>query len=832
MSVLSEEWYRLQNQLQNNNLDCKSISNQFFHRLLIVLSDDKARTLDKLLAYKDALKASPKDVGDIELPIPANFEVIDQLLEQCNLAINFQNKIQLIDSRDSSSIDMSSIYQLRKRRFINQLIIDPALKKKLDDDRYQYYNGAAQQIAVRLTLTSEKNATLLVNLPTGCGKTLVAHALSLFSPNNKLTLVIVPTTALAIDQGKRAGNLLDNARQGHGGVYYWAGNQPKALHEDIKQRIREQQQKILFCSPEAACKSLLPTLFSASENGVLANIVIDEAHLVDQWGVGFRPYFQIFSSVVRALRGVSPEGLKCILMSATFTEKTVRLLMNLFGDERKSCIEIYGNFLRPEIQYHVVQTKYEDHTDSVINAIYYLPKPMIVYAVLPEHAKSIFDLLKANGLTRIGLFTGPHISEQKDTLINKWGAEQLDIMVATSAFGVGMDKLNVRSVLHIAVPENMDRFYQEVGRGGRDGNACQSLLIYYEQQFDTAYDINNQKIIGTDLGLKKWQGMWDSGSAVDGGRRKVSIANIHKGLKRKSKRNELWNRRTLLLMQRAEIIQLTLEKPEPPEFATNISDKEYKARNDEYYQSYYEHFIITPLINGHLDESIWVNSIKDHRKYEKDFLQTGFDKLKKWIKNYKSISLCHELAQFYTIKSFQPEYACGGCPKCRESNRLERTPTLGFSAHVLGAPFVDSWKAPLSGIRLHKYIYYPITSLTNKKLLRRWLKWLTKLIELDVVQCICAENAVLEILNDLLPLGIQKFWIGIPLEELNNSEFSYWSCLVLVTPSMDELPELGWEQSTKLLIAPENIKDEHNYNCLWWEKKSNVVSLSTFLLSF
>jgi hypothetical protein len=49
---------------------------------------------------------------------------------------------------------------------------------------------------------------------------------------------------------------------------------------------------------------------------------------------------------------------------------------------------------------------------------------------------------------------------------------------------------------------------------------------------------------------------------------------------------------------------------------------------------------------------------------------------------------------------------------------------------------------------------------------------------------------------------------------------------------MDELPELGWEQSTKLLIAPENIKDEHNYNCLWWEKKSNVVSLSTFLLSF
>ena len=70
------------------------------------------------------------------------------------------------------------------------------------------------------------------------------------------------------------------------------------------------------------------------------------------------------------------------------------------------------------------------------------------------------------------------------------------------------------------------------------------------------------------------------------------------------------------------------------------------------------------------------------------------------------------------------------------------------------------------------------------------------------------------------------------MEESNNSEFSYWSQLVLVMPSSDKLPDLGWEESTKLLIAPENIKDNDHYNCLWWERKASSVSLNTFLLSF
>ena len=830
MSVQSE-WYALQNQLQHNNLDCKNFSNQFFYRLLIVLNDNKALTLDKLLAYKDALNAAPKDtVGTLELPIVGNLEVTDHLLKKCNLLINFQNRIQLIHSLYFTEIDMSSIYQLETRRFINKLRIDPALKKKLKNDRYQSYNGATQQLAVRLALTTENNSTLLINLPTGCGKTLVAHALSLFSPNNKMILVIVPTTALAIDQGKRVGELLDNINQGHGGVYCWYGEQTKSQHDDIKQRIRSQQQRILFCSPEAACKSLLPVLFSSCESNAITSIVIDEAHVIDNWGVSFRPYFQYLSSLVRALRNVSPDGIKCILMSATFTEKTVADLKNLFYFNQSKFIEIHGSFLRPEIQYHVVKTVKEEHTDQVVNAVIHLPKPLIVYSLKPKDAKLIYSLLIEEGLKRIGLYTGEEVSEKKDTLIEKWNNDQLDVMIANAAFGVGMDKPNIRSVIHMAVPVNLESFYQEVGRAGRDGNACQSLLIYYDDQVDDARKKNNQRLIGEDKGFKKWDRMWDSGSVVDGNKR-LAIESFHDELSRKSTRNEDWNRRTLLLMQRTGVIELTLEKPSPPEYYSDTSEEIYRSQIEDYYRDYYNNIIVTLSENHNLkDKKIWDEIVGGRRTYEKKHREEDFKKLTDWIANYKNEPLCHILEKHYTIHNIQPEYACGGCPSCRENNKEIYKPTLGYSSLVLGVPYAEERKGPLHNMGLHKYIYYPNTMLTNRILLRGWMNWLTKLIELKVVQCICADNDVLETFNDLIPPGVQNFWIGMPLEEINNSTSSYWSQLILGTSSMVELPDLGWEQSIKILIAPENIKDKVHYNCLWWERKSTAVSLNTFLL--
>jgi len=287
-------------------------------------------------------------------------------------------------------------------------------------------------------------------------------------------------------------------------------------------------------------------------------------------------------------------------MSATFTEKTVKVLKRLFEVENKQFLEVHGSFLRPEIQYHIKRCSYETHNDKVINAIFHLPKPMIVYAVEVNDATVVFNQLKKRGIARIGLFTGKTLTGERETLIEQWNANQLDIMIATSAFGLGMDKADIRSVIHMAVPENIDRFYQEVGRAGRDGKACQSLLLYHDEQFKIANSLNDPNLMTVELGFDRWKSMWQQGISFNGGKKIISIKTFRQGLKRKSASNEDWNRRILLLMQRTGIIQLNLEKPQPPEINPQITDSEYQSQLNSYYEDYYTKIIVTPLNDGSL----------------------------------------------------------------------------------------------------------------------------------------------------------------------------------------------------------------------------------------
>ena len=110
---------------------------------------------------------------------------------------------------------------------------------------------------------------------------------------------------------------------------------------------------------------------------------------------------------------------------------------------------------------------------------------------------------------------------------------ELDIIIATSAFGVGMDKADVRSILHTSVPDNIDRYYQEIGRSGRDGKASTSTVIFHEQQFIVAESINQSKLINIDKGYKRWMKMWSGRCSVssfginDGTLYKLDISQFH-----------------------------------------------------------------------------------------------------------------------------------------------------------------------------------------------------------------------------------------------------------------------------------------------------------------
>jgi ATP-dependent DNA helicase RecQ len=818
------EWEELKARLRGKNYSSDGFKNQFFKRLLTVLGDAQSNRADQLLLYRDALLASP-DPGQARLTQPFAAAFDNHLLKRFGLGVGpdgllaSQKKCRLYEL-------LRPVYQLEARRHIKRFPMDPALLRKLNDKNYSQYNGVAQQLATRLAVTAPPRATLVVNLPTGCGKTLVAHAMSLFASDRQLTVVVVPTIGLAIEHGVRAKKMLDVAGLDQAGIYYWHGQQTSAEHDGIRQAIREQRQRVLFCSPEAACMSLLPTLFATARADLIGSIVVDEAHIVDQWGAEFRPYFQILAALVRSLRGVSRNGFRCVLMSATFTENSGRLVEELFagGD----CTYIDGSFLRPEIQYHVEHVRPDEHLERVIDSIIGLPKPLIVYTVTQDDARRIDYEVRRLGLTRRGLFTGATSASERGRLLDMWAADQLDIMIATSAFGLGMDKGDVRSVLHAAVPENLDRFYQEVGRSGRDGRASQSLLIYNDQQVDTARDVNRQRLITVDLGLEKWKTMWVNGKESEGGRRKVAISAIRHDQQNTSEANEEWNWRTLLLMQRAGMIRIELAEPKPPSIQDSFDADSRKQQLDEFYEEYYSMVDVVPLVDHHLDRRCWEEMTGGRRESEKEQRNRGLDTLLQWIRSPEESAICDVLGRFYTFKGNPPEHACGGCPKCRQSRLQAGWPTLG-SNFSTNAPKPNHWSPPINGRALHRYVYFSRDDQTQKRIVRSWRGWIGRLIDSGSIQSIRAGTDVLNLLETELALVTNRFWIG---EQTNNfhGDGNYWPQLVLHLDASQPLPSLGWADTPKILIAPAEQSDAGNARRLWYESVQDSISLDTFLI--
>lgn len=816
----------LRQTLRDRSFELGGLQNQYFRRLVLVILDPNAGVSDKLMAYRDALMASG-DPDSARLAAESDWGNQALNLKQFGLSLSARGEVTLTgDDSNRLDFDLDRIYSLDKRRFLYHPPMDPSLKTKLQDPDYHHYNGVAQRLAVRLGITARRDSTFVINLPTGCGKTLVAHAVSLFASQNQLTVIIVPTIALAIEQGQRAADLLRKAGRDHGGGYCWHGQQTKVEHDDIKARIRDQRQNIIFCSPEAACRSLLPTLFAAAKNKSLSSIVIDEAHVVDQWGAEFRPYFQILASLVRALRSRSDRGLNCFLMSATFTQKSLQLVEDLFGVEGQECIHINGSYLRPEIQFAVERIDSQEHQGRVIEAVVKLPKPLIVYTITREGANSLYQQIRTLGCNRVRLFTGETNASEREEILKLWSDDQLDVIFATSAFGLGMDKANVRSVLHAEVPENLDRFYQEAGRAGRDGIACQSLVIYSSNQIDTARRINNQNLITVKLGLEKWKTMWDNGTGISGGRRKVPVTAIRSEQQYLSSQNEEWNWRTLLLMQRTGLINIDLEAPNPPQIDGKVDVESYQQQLRDYYDDYYKGVLVTPIRDDHLSEDVWGYKTRKRRQYEIDERAQGLIKLLEWIRKPQETSLCSLLTEYYTLDGRVPEYSCGGCPHCRLNRSKAESLTVGKTVFT-NAPKSTTWLKPLVRMDLHASVYFTRKPESTRRLVQSW-KWLVRLVEAGAIQAISAEPDVLKHLESMIP---NAFWIGDTGGE-DSDELSYWPHLVMHLESNLEVPDLGWPASTRLLMAPDNISDSNNPNRRWWESVSNSIEFKNFIDGF
>lgn len=434
----------------------------------------------------------------------------------------------------------------------NHILADPGLSE-LD---FEHYLSPAQAETIRCVMLSPPGCVRLVVLPTGSGKSLVGLSAALAGPGRVggLTIIVVPTIALAFDQMEQARKHSPGAA-----IDAWRSGLDPVVSGAIRDRMRAGQQRLLYVSPESLVGKLRKDITEAASRGFLNALIIDEAHLVTQWGASFRPEFQTLTALWRNLRAACPQGriFKTLLMTATVTPETHADLRSLFHTEDGACMtELAAIHLRPEPDYFMAWCLTEEEKEQrILEILRHAPRPAILYVTKVEDAIRWHRWCLDQGWARTGLVHGECPAHDRENAITMWRNNATDLMVATSAFGVGMDKGDVRLVLHACVPETVDRFYQEVGRGGRDGRACVSILLCTDEDLRTGRGMSSPNLIGDELGLERWKTLWHGRQTVWEIHR-LDLRALRPGKQWDSERNIGWNIRTLLMLARAGVIEL------------------------------------------------------------------------------------------------------------------------------------------------------------------------------------------------------------------------------------------------------------------------------------
>ena len=425
------------------------------------------------------------------------------------------------------------------------------------------YRSRGQRAAVRAALTTPAGGSLVIALPTGEGKSMIFQLIqkvgfvgSTQTESQGVTLVIVPTVALGVNHEQEAVDVCGLTRP----LAFQGGNDVE--NGIIVDRIAGGTQGICFASPEAACGRLREALRRAAEAGNLRAIVIDEAHLVDQWGTGFRTEFQELSGLRRELMSAAPPGqaLRTIMLSATLTDASLETLRSLFGAE-ENFASIAAVQLRSEPDYWVASSATEsERIERVMEALFHLPRPLVLYVTEVDAANQWYQRLVQEGFKRVRKLHGKTGRVEREEVVSLWRDGKLDIVVGTSAFGLGIDYAHCRSVVHACVPETLDRFYQEVGRGGRDGRASVSLIVPSEKDYAMAERINAQQVISVERGFQRWTTMFARKRSLSNERIAVRIdgrpGNSEADIDMFGDANTDWNLRTIALLARGGILRL------------------------------------------------------------------------------------------------------------------------------------------------------------------------------------------------------------------------------------------------------------------------------------
>lgn len=303
---------------------------------------------------------------------------------------------------------------------------------------------------------------LLLVMPTGAGKSLCYQLPAI--ARGGTALVISPLIALMEDQVAKLSACGLRVARIHSGLERSAARQAcvEYLQGDLQ---------FLFIAPERLRVPGFPEMLSKRR---LALIAIDEAHCISQWGHDFRPDYRMLGQYLPALRG-APDPAPVIALTATATPAVQADILSQLGMVRPAKF-IHG-FRRRNLAIEVVEVPVPERAEMICN-ILAKPKhrPAIVYATSRKQAERLAEELSS--VARAAAYHAGLDAEIRERVQTAFLAGELEVVVATIAFGMGIDKADIRTVIHAGLPGTLEGYYQEIGRAGRDGAPSRTFLMH------------------------------------------------------------------------------------------------------------------------------------------------------------------------------------------------------------------------------------------------------------------------------------------------------------------------------------------------------------------
>lgn len=553
----------------------------------------------------------------------------------------------------------------------------------------EIYRGGGQREAVRAIFSAPPGATVTISLPTGTGKSAVALAPAIqWARPQGVTLVVVPTIALAIDQERAARAILQRLGPQVPARLAYYGDQPEAQKEAVRERIRDGTQTLVFASPESVVTGLLSALYAAATRGFIKLFVIDEAHMVSDWGVEFRPEFQslagIRTDLLRNAQAAGHDPFRTLLMSATLGEDALVTLRSLFS-RPGPFHTVASTLLRPEPNYWITRCESdEQRLERFMAIVGKLPRPAIVYTTRKRDATTLLEAMRDSGYRRVEKFTGDTPDHERRRVIHDFcGVDEtgaiinpdLDIVIATSAFGLGIDNTHVRTVVHLCIPERIDRYYQEVGRAGRDGRACVSLLMHTPADMPVARRLAFRRTLTPEIALDRWRAMMIGAEAVgESGLVRLPLSARRAAVVHASAENHAWNERALSLLARAGLIEFAHESP--PRRDPEEDEAAWERRRQAAYAAYFSSRLVRQV--GDVEGALTDGRAQRVRQLTRNADQRALDLMFEALdEDYEDIALL--FSEAYRVSAdtasppawpaIMPQPSCGGCPGCRRAGR-------------------------------------------------------------------------------------------------------------------------------------------------------------------